>query len=131
MSEFQNLIDALNNHTKALEKFVAAGKGGAAAASTTTAAAATKPSTTKPKGVTLEQVTEKFGAYLKIKDKEVLAERISHVKAINKHFELAKITDGDPAQWKEALGYLAQFEAGEDPFADGDEGDAGDNESLV
>lgn len=138
MSEFQALIDALNNHTKALENFVkASGKGAAAAASTETAAASkpagNKPAANKTKGVTKEQVAEAFGAYLKVKDKAELAERVANVKAINEHFGLAKITEGDPEQWKEALGYLKSFENGEDPFADGDgeDGDDGEGESLV
>lgn len=138
MSEFQALIDALNNHTKALEKFVSAAGKGTTAASTETAAAtkpaATKPAATKAKGVTKEQVAEAFGAYLKVKDKAELAERVANVKAINEHFGLAKITEGDPEQWKEALGYLKSFENGEDPFADGDGEDGdddGDGESLV
>lgn len=135
MSEFQALIDALNNHTKALDNFVkASAKGGTTAAATETKAAATKPAAkpaTKP-GIKQEDVAERFGAYLKVKDKAELAERVSHVKAINAHFELAKITEGTPAQWKEALAMLDQYEAGEDPFADaGDGEDDGDGESLV
>lgn len=134
MSEFQALIDALNNHTKALEKFVATAlKGGttAAAAEAAPAKAAGKPAAAKKPGLKQEDVAERFGAYLKVKDKSELAERVGNVKAINAHFGVAKITEGTPEQWKEALAMLDQYEAGEDPFADGEGEEDGDGESLV
>lgn len=132
---FAAFIEALNAHTKALNGFLVANKGGAATTDKPkTTAAADKPAgTTKPKGtkVTLEKLTETFGAYLSVKDKDEKKERAGNVKAISEHFGVERVSLLDESDYAKALGFLKQFEEGTDPFAEeGDEGDEGE-ESLV
>jgi len=80
---------------------------------------AAKPAsrTTKSKGeTTVEDVTEKVTTYLKTGSKAEREERKGHVKAILDHYEADRFTNIDPENFDEALGFLAQFEEGEDPF---------------
>ena len=122
----------------------AAGKPAGAAAGTKPAGAAagtkpagTKPAGGKPKAPTIDDIRAKFGGYLSTKDKDLRAVRLEQVAAINAHFGVAKASDLDPTLFAEALGYLAEYEAGREPeFAQADEatdeGDEGEaEESLV
>lgn len=121
----------------------AAGKPAGAAAGTKPAGAAagTKPAgakaNTKPKAPTIDDIRAKFGGYLSTKDKDLRAVRLEQVAAINAHFGVAKASDLDPTLFAEALGYLAEYEAGREPeFAQADEatdeGEEGEaEESLV
>jgi peptidoglycan hydrolase-like protein with peptidoglycan-binding domain len=126
---------AILAHTAALEKFAggAAKATGAAAAATKPAgaAAAEKPktTTTKAKGPTLETIQEKFGAYMSVTDKAVRAERKQHVLNIAGKFGAERATAIEAEHYAEALELLAQYEAGEDPFAEG--GDEGGEESPI
>ena len=122
-------------HTAMLAKL-----GGAAAAAKPAAAAAAKPAaatkpaaTAKPKAPTIEDIRAKFGGYLSTKDADLKAVRMEQVAQINAHFGVAKASDLDASLFAEALGYLAEFEAGREPeFAQAEEtGDAGGDESLV
>lgn len=130
---FAAFTEALNAHTKALNAFVAATKSGGSAGSkpAETKAETSKPASTKgKKAVTKDQLTEAFGAYLSVKDKDEKKERAGHVQAISKHFEVERISLLEESDYAKALGFLEQFKQGEDPFADGDgdeEGDEGDS----
>lgn len=132
---FAAFIEALNAHTKALNNFLAAGgKAGASAAADKpkTTAAADKPKATGKAKITLEKLTETFGAYLSVKDKDEKKERAGNVKAISEHFGVERVSLLDEADYGKALAFLKQFEEGTDPFAEeGDEGDEGDEASLV
>lgn len=129
------LTAALNKNTAALESFKSAngGKasGGAAAADKTAdKAAGTKAAGgNKKKGPTLEDIQEKFGAYMSVTDKAERAERKANCKKINDHFGVERATLLDPSDYAAALEMLAKFEAGEDPFED--EGGEDDGDSPI
>lgn len=134
------LTTAVEANTAALSKIAGAAKAatGAAAAAKPAAAAAkpaaTKPAAGKPKAPTIDDIRAKFGGYLSTKDKELRAVRLEQVAAINNHFGVAKASDLDPTLFAEALGYLAEYENGNEPefaAADETEGDDGEGESLV
>lgn len=130
------LTAAVNKNTAALESFKAgAGKATGAAAGAAADKAADKPANkaagaNKKKGPTLEDIQEKFGAYMSVTDKAERAERKANCKKINDHFGVERATRLDPSNYAEALAMLAQFEAGEDPF-DGDEGGEDDGDSPI
>ena len=133
-SQMQALTEALNNHTAALNAFVKAGAKGGSTASASTSTKTESAGTTKPaadkkkKGITLEQVQEKFGGYLKVTDKAERAERLANVQKINAHFGVSKISEAEASEWPEAFQMLDKFIAGEDPFEDeGEEGDEGES----
>lgn len=146
-----SLEEALNKNTAAVEKNTAAVEahtaallklaGGAAAAKPAAAgkpagaaAGTAKPAgaAAKPKAPTIDDIRTKFGGYLSTKDADLKAARMEQVQAINAHFGVAKATDLDPSLYAEALGYLAEYEAGREPeFAQADEGGEGGDESLV
>lgn len=133
---FAAFIDALNAHTKALNGFLAAnGKAGATAAAADkpkATAAADKPKATGKAKVTLEKLTETFGAYLSVKDKDEKKERAGNVKAISEHFGVERVSLLEESDYGKALAFLKQFEEGENPFAEeGEEGDEGEEASLV
>lgn len=96
---------------------------------------AAKPAakTTKSKGeTTVEDVTEKVTTYLKTGSKAERKERKGHVKAILDHYEADRFTNIDPENFDEALGFLAQFEEGEDPFGgDGAEEEDEDEDGTM
>ena len=135
-----SLEDALNENTKAviahtaiLQKMLSGAKPAAAAPAKPAAAAAAAPAksagkpaaaTTKKKAeTTSEYVSEKVKAYLKGGDEDERATRKAHVKAIIDYYGADRFTAIDPSKYDEALGFLAQFEAGEDPFAEEGEGE--------
>lgn len=131
-----SLEEALAANTAAIKEQTAflkslQGKGGDAAAGAGKAAAG-KPAGGKPAGakkVTLDTIKERFGAFLGIEDKKKRAKRIEQVGAMMEHFGVERATLLEEEQWKEALGYLDQLEAGETPdyMNEGDEGgDEGD-----
>ena len=137
---------AVERHNELLEKMLA--KGGSApaakteekvekpAASTKAKPAAStkaKPADTKKKKTTVDDVAAAFGKYLKTGDTEQREEAKSNVKAIVDYFGAAKATAIPEESWDEALGYLAQYEAGETPeFDGGPDGDEDDeDEALV
>jgi hypothetical protein len=139
-----SLEDALNANTKAvlahnalLEKMLAGagGKPASAPAATGTKPAATpaKPAATggkptqKKAETTSEHVSEKVKAYLKGGDEDERAARKAHVKAIIDYYGADRFTAIDPSKFDEALDFLSQFEAGGDPFAEGE--DAGEEGS--
>lgn len=136
-----SLEEALNKNTAAIEAHTAAllnlAKGGAAkpaaAAAAKPAAAAAKPAAaTKAKAPTIDDIRTKFGGYLSTKDADLKAARMEQVAQINNHFGVAKASDLDPSLFAEALGYLAEYEAGREPeFAQADETGDGNDESLV
>ena len=127
------LTAALNKNTAALESFKK-GNGGSASSGATETKAADKPAgnkaaggKTKPKGPTLEDIQEKFGAYMSVTDKAERAGRKANCKKINDHFGVERATLLDPSDFAAALEMLAKFEAGEDPFEDEDGEDDGDS----
>jgi hypothetical protein len=128
-------IAALNRHSEALEKFVAAtAKSGAGAATGGSAGASTGGTAStgtknKAAGPTLQDIQDKFGEYMSIQDKTVRATRKGHVLNIAGKFGADRATNIPPAHFKEALELLAAYEAGKDPFAS--EGDAGEEESPI
>lgn len=125
------LTAALGEHTKALNNFVKlGGKAQAGTASTGTTSSGTKPAgDKKPKGPTLKEVQDRFGAYLKVKDKDEIKERVANMAKICKILDTDRVTNADPSEWPKALAMLDKLEAGEDPFEDEDGGgddDGGD-----
>lgn len=118
-------LEANTDAMRALMKDSAGSKPASKPASSTKAAdkpaskpaAKPAPKTTKSKGeTTVEDVTEKVTTYLKTGSKAEREERKGHVKAILDHYEADRFTNIDPENFDEALGFLAQFEEGEDPF---------------
>lgn len=133
---YMALIEALNNHTAALDRFskaASAGKGGTAASSGGEKASTTK-NTTKPAAPTLETIQERFGAYLSVTDKDERKLRAAKVADINKHFGVERISKVDEEHYEEALEYLDMLEAGKKikfrPKPDADEGE-GEEESPI
>jgi len=127
---YDELIAALNRHSEALETFVGHVEGatGKAGGSKPAAGKANKPAAGKatgPKKPTLDTVKKEFSEYLGISDKAVRAERVAEVTAINEHFGVAKITEGDPEIFAEALHYLKLYKDGKVPTFSGldDEGE--------
>lgn len=131
---------AVERHNELLEKMLA--KGGSAPAAKTeekvekpAASTKAKPATTKKK-TTVDDVAAAFGKYLKTGDTEQREEAKANVKAIVDYFGAAKATAIPEESWDEALGYLAQYEAGETPEFDGgpdgdEDGDGDEEEALV
>lgn len=130
-----SLEDALAANTAAIKeqtafmKSLQGDKGAAGKPAGTGTKGTDKPATAKK--VTLDTIKEKFGAFLGTDDKKLRAKRIEQVGAMMNHFGVERATLLEEENWKEALGYLKQLEAGETPeYAnEGDEGDEG--ESLV
>lgn len=124
------LVAALTRNSDILER------GLTRAASTVAAAtkpAATKPAATKPAaakkpaGPSLEDVRSAFSTYLAVKGAEK-EEHKENVRAILNHFGASLASEIAEESRGEALGYLAQFTAGETPdFMN----EAGEEESLV
>ena len=130
---------AVERHNELLEKMLA--KGGSAPAAKTeekaekpAASTKAKPAATKKK-TTVDDVAAAFGKYLKTGDTEQREEAKANVKAIVDYFGAAKATAIPEESWDEALGYLAQYEAGETPEfdggPDGEDGDEDEDEALV
>lgn len=125
-----DLTAATLAHTAALNSFLKAGGKATPAAGATTAAAgkpaaaAAKPAA-KAKGPTLEDIQTRFGDYMSVQDKAVRAERKVHVLNIAGKYGAERATAIEAEHYAEALELLAQYEAGEDPFAD----EAGDDDS--
>jgi hypothetical protein len=129
----ERLIDALEAQTAALNKMIemSGTKGGSAKAESRTPAPTTKPvakAATKKK-TTLDDIAEKFGSYLGVKDKEERETRKSNVKTILEYFSVARASDLKPSDFDEALGYLQQYLDGETPDFDGAED--GEDDALV
>lgn len=134
---------AVLSHNTLLEKMLAGSKPAGAAPATKPAGAAaapatkptSKPAVKKKAETTSEHVAERVKAYLKGGSESERAARKGHVKAIIDFYGSDRFTSIDPASYDEALGYLDQFEAGEDPFSEGDEADAdgtdGDDDGVV
>ena len=128
------LTAALNKNTAALESFKSANGGGKASGGTADKAADKAAGTkaaggNKKKGPTLEDIQEKFGAYMSVTDKAERAERKANCKKINDHFGVERATRLDASDYAAALEMLAKFEAGEDPFED--EGGEDDGDSPI
>lgn len=129
----QDLIDALNRHSSALEGFIAATKGTAASGKAGTTAAATKPAgkaAPKAKTLTVEDIKSAFAPYLSVSDKAVRAENIANVTAITEYFGVDRVTNLDEDKFAEALHYLSLYKAGKTPTFSGleDEGTDGEGE---
>lgn len=144
-----SLEDALNENTKAviahtaiLQKMLSGAKPAAPAAGSAAkpadkapaapakpAAAPAKAAATKKKAeTTSEHVADTVKNYLKGGDEEERAARKAHVKAIIDYYGADRFTAIDPSKYDEALAFLDQFAAGEDPFAEEGEGEAEDQE---
>lgn len=104
-------------------------KGGSASASSGTAPKATgtapKATGTKPKAITTETLGEKATAYMTAADDRAVAK--ANIAKISAKFDAERFTLIPEANRQEALDLLAQFEAGEDPFAD----EGGDDDSPI
>ena len=137
--------DLLETHNGLLEKMLAsAGNKTATKAAEKPAAEkpAAKPAAKKPaakpaakktaaKKTTVDDIAKAFGSYLKTGDSEAREAAKVNVKAIVDYFGAAKATAIPEADWAEALGYLAQFEAGEEVEFDGGEEAEDEDEALV
>jgi hypothetical protein len=124
------LCEGTERHNELLEQMLEAGGKTPAAAASKPAAkpAAKKAPAKKPaakKGPTAEEFVAKFGAFLKAGDADDRENAKVAVKNIVDHFEAPKVSEIDAANYEEALGYLAQYEAGEDPFGGEEEEEGG------
>ena len=64
---------------------------------------------------------------IKATDEDERAARKAQVKSIIDYYGADRFTSIDPSKYDEALDFLSQYEAGGDPFADGE--DAGEEGS--
>lgn len=128
------LCEGTERHNELLEQMLeAGGKAPAAAAKAPAKTAAKKTPAKKPaakKGPTAEEFVAKFGAFLKAGDADDRENAKVAVKNIVDHFEAPKVSEIDAANYEEALGYLGQYEAGEDPFG-GEEEEEEESGSLL
>ena len=125
-----SLEDRIAELTAAVEANTAALLGGEAPArkgntATRRGGKATGEKTTTKKGPTVDEVAEKFGAYMTTGSAAAKKKAKQVVKAITEHFEAERVTKIDPGQFQEALDILAQYEDDEDPLGvfDEDDGD--------
>jgi hypothetical protein len=119
-----SLEDRIAELTAAVEANTAALLGGDAPAKKAPAKKAPAKKTTTKKGPGVDEVAEKFGAYMNTGSAAAKKKAKQVVKAITEHFEVERITKMDPDQFQEALDMLAQYEDDEDPlgvFDDEDE----------
>ena len=122
---------ALREHTEFLRKGVGKRTPAKADVSDADAKAATKKTTAKkttakpkPKAMTAAQFKAKFADYLgTADDNDQLGEFKDHLRAIADYFGVDKVTSLKSENYDEALGYLAQYEAGETPEFDAVEED--------
>lgn len=134
------LIESLDRNSAAMEALNKKAGGAAPAASEKPASkpAASKPAASKASGkaktLTVDDIAEAFGGYLKGGDADARAEAKDNVKAILNHFGVERASHIDPGDFAEAMKYLNQFKAGETPdfMNDGGEEDGGeDGEDLM
>lgn len=121
--DIKELTAAIKEQTTLLKSMRAAkaGPDAGGAAAGTAKATTTAKTTAKPKGPTIETIKARFGAFLGTEDKAERKTRIAQIAAMNAHFGVERPSALDPSQFEEALGYLDQLEAGEEPDY-GDEG---------
>lgn len=124
------LADSLDRNSAAMESLNK--KAGGAAPAAADKPAASKPAASKATGkaktLTVDDIAEAFGGYLKGGDADSRAEAKDNVKAILNHFGVERASHIDPGDFAEAMKYLNQFKAGETPdFMGEDGGDDGDD----
>jgi hypothetical protein len=126
------LEDAIVALTKAVEANTAALTGGKAPAkasgstSSKPAASGKKTTTSKKKAeITVDEVAEAFGKYLKAEKANGARDNIQKISA---HFGADRVTEIEPEHFAEAMELLKQYEAGEDPLGDGDDDDDDDDD---
>jgi hypothetical protein len=107
-AEIKALTEAMKENTAALK----AGGGGK-----TSSGGTTKGSSGGKKATTLDQMAKRYGAYMAAEGDDAKA----NVRKVIKHFGVKKISEIDENQYDEALAFLDQFEAGDDPFGDDDD----------
>jgi len=125
-AKIEALTAAVEANTAALGAGGTPAKKPAASGAKKPAAGGKKPAA-KPKGPTADDLAEAFGGYLKTGDADERAEAKGNVKAIIEYMETDRITNLDPGQFAEAIGYLDQFKAGENPFEEEGGEDEGDD----
>lgn len=138
------LIESLDRNSTAMEALNK--KAGATAPATSDKpaasgkpAASNKPAASgkagsKAKALTVDDIAEAFGGYLKGGDADARAEAKDNVKAILNHFGVERASHIDPGDFAEAMKYLNQFKAGETPdFMNdgGGEGGEDDGDDLM
>lgn len=121
-AKIEELTEALKENTAALL--------GSEAKTPAKKPAGKKPPAKKPAGkkddeITVDELAKKFGAYLKTGDKDERAAAAANVKALIDHYDTDRLTNLDAENYAEALDYLKQFEAGEDPFDIAEDDDSG------
>lgn len=129
------MAEALESNTEAMQALMKdsakpASKPAAKPAAKSEAKPASKKTTTKKGETTADDVTERVSAYLKTGSKAEREERKGHVKQIIEHYGADRFTNIDSDSFDEALGFLDQFEAGEDPFG-GDGADEEEDEDAM
>lgn len=132
------LADSLDRNSAAMEALNKKA-GGSAPAAADKPATASKPAANKPaagkasggkaKALTVDDIAEAFGGYLKGGDADARAEAKDNVKAILNHFGVERASHIDPSDFAEAMKFLKQFQAGETPdfMNDGGDEDGGDD----
>lgn len=137
------LADSLDRNSAAMEALNK--KAGGSAPAAADKPAASKPAANKPaagkasggkaKALTVDDIAEAFGGYLKGGDADARAEAKDNVKAILNHFGVERASHIEPENFAEAMKYLKQFQAGETPdFMNDDGGDedgGDDGEDLM
>lgn len=143
--------DALNKLTLAVEKnntllesLLAKGAAAtktaepAAAAAPKPAAEAPKPAAApkpgpkaKPKFPTEDAIRTSFGNFLSVKDTGERTRRKDLIKPMLEHFGVVKATEIPEESREEAIGYIAQLEAGETPNYMNEGEAAGDGEESL
>lgn len=115
----QKLTAAIEANTKALTGGEAPAKAAGKPAAKPAGKPAGKPAAKK--GPTVDDIADKFGEYMKTGDKDEREEAKTNVKAIVAHFGVSRLTEIDPENFQQALDFLDQFKAGENPFEDEEE----------
>lgn len=90
-----------------------------------------KKAPAKKAAITVDVIAKRFGEYLKTGSKDDRETAKANVTALIAHFETDRLTNLDPESFEDALAFLDQFEAGEDPFGDGEEEGDDDGSDLM
>ena len=116
-----DLTAAVEANTAALLGGASADTGGETKAPAKKAPAKKAPA--KKAAITVDVLAKRFGEYLKTGSKDDREVAKANVTALIAHFDTDRLTNLDPENFEEALAFLDQFEAGEDPFGGEEEED--------
>lgn len=121
-----DLIAAVEANTAAIQGGASAetpAKKAAPAKSAPAKKAPAKKAPAKKAAITVDVIAKRFGEYLKTGSKDDREAAKANVTALIAHFDTDRLTNLDPESFEDALAFLDQFEAGEDPFGEEEEGE--------